>query len=79
VAPVLRIEASTAYWGAACIYIVVNKVGAFIPVSSDTATVLVEETQAKLHDQRQRHPPIAHLRLVPYVEPHKRTAKPTEK
>jgi hypothetical protein len=33
-APVLHIEASTASWGAACIYIVVNKVGAFIPVSS---------------------------------------------
>jgi hypothetical protein len=27
--PVLRIEAGTASWGAALIYIVVNKVGAF--------------------------------------------------
>jgi hypothetical protein len=32
IAPVLRIEAGTASWGAACLYIVVNKVGAFIPV-----------------------------------------------
>jgi hypothetical protein len=31
-AAVLGIEASTASWGAACLYIVVNKVGAFIPV-----------------------------------------------
>jgi hypothetical protein len=41
-APVLRIEASTASWGAACIYIVVNRVGAFIPVSSATATLLLQ-------------------------------------
>src|SRR5918996_2535408 len=39
-APVLRIEAGPASWGAACIYIVVNKVDAFIPVSSATATLL---------------------------------------
>src|SRR5215208_7727074 len=40
IASVLRIEAGTASWGAACIYIVVNKVGAFIPLSSDTASLL---------------------------------------
>ena len=39
-APILRTEAGTTSWGAACIYIIVNKVSAFIPVSSDTATLL---------------------------------------
>jgi len=52
--PVLRIEASTASWGAACIYIIVNKVGAFIPVTPATATVLLIETQGKVYKLRQR-------------------------
>jgi hypothetical protein len=33
IAPVLRIETNTASWGAACIHIVVNNAGAFIPVA----------------------------------------------
>jgi hypothetical protein len=57
----------------------VNEIGAFIPVSSVTATVLLVETQGKVHELGQRQPPIAHPRLVPYVEPQRRTAKRTEK
>jgi hypothetical protein len=33
IAPVLRIEVNSASCGAACIYIVVKKVGVFIPAS----------------------------------------------
>src|SRR5215204_417468 len=65
--------------GAACIYIVVNEVGAFMPVSSPTATVLQVETQGQVYEHRQRQTHIAHPRLIPYVEPQRRTAMPTEK
>jgi hypothetical protein len=41
IAPVLRIEAGTASWGVARTHIVVTKVGAFISVSSDTATLFL--------------------------------------
>ena len=64
-APVLGIEASTASWGAACVYIVVHKVGAFIPVTPATATVLLGETQGIVHKHRQRvHTAILQFELV---------------
>jgi hypothetical protein len=40
ISAVTLLWAGTASWGAACIYIVVNRVDAFIPVSSATATLL---------------------------------------
>jgi len=50
VAPVLRIEVNIASCGTVYIFIIVNRVGAFISVSSATATVLVVETRGKVHE-----------------------------
>jgi hypothetical protein len=49
-AAVPGIEASTPFWGDACNYIVVNKVGAFIPVLSATATLLLVARGCQLED-----------------------------
>ena len=76
---VLRTEVNTASCGAEFIYILMNEVGDSIPVASTTATVLLSRDTSKVHELGQRQPPIAHPRLVPYIEPRRRTAERTKK